>query len=150
MNQLQHPENAQNPQNADNQEILAAGEKYAQIAKQNNEQHIFAIESDAGGFTPRAMGIKAPDSLILKLSTWTEYFPKFSIDIIERGGASADLGELNKVTGTPVGNLIPDSQRYFDFHHSNADVFEAVNARELEMGTASLASFIYLVDQMEL
>jgi len=126
---------------------LKGGLTYAEMAKQNNEQLIFAIESDAGGFSPRSIGIKAPDSLIQKVSVWTRYFPEYTIDTIMQGGAPADLGKLNSQTGTPVANLIPDSQRYFDFHHSNADVFEAVNARELELGTASLASFVYLIDQ---
>ena len=30
--------------------------KYAEEAKANNEKHIFALESDAGGFTPRGFG----------------------------------------------------------------------------------------------
>jgi len=64
------------------------------------------------------------------------------------GEGGADVDPLNKEAGTPVGSLMPDSQRYFDFHHTHADVFEAVNARELELGTASIASFIYLVDQI--
>src|SRR4030095_7479643 len=32
---------------------LRGGAKYAQEAKEKNEKHIFALESDAGGFTPR-------------------------------------------------------------------------------------------------
>ena len=37
--------------------------------------------------------------------------------------------------------------RYFDYHNAATDVFEAVNKRELELGAASIASLIYLVDQ---
>jgi hypothetical protein len=43
-----------------------------------------------------------------------------------------------------------DSQRYFDFHHTEADVFEVVNKRELELGAASLAALIYLLDHLNL
>jgi hypothetical protein len=43
--------------------------------------------------------------------------------------------------------FIPDSQRYFDYHHSDKDVFETVNKRELELGAASIASMVYLVDK---
>jgi Zn-dependent M28 family amino/carboxypeptidase len=32
---------------------LRGGTKYAEVAKQQNEKHIFALESDEGGFTPR-------------------------------------------------------------------------------------------------
>ena len=41
---------------------------------------------------------------------------------------------------------MPDSQRYFDYHHSADDVFENVNKRELELGGAALATLIYLID----
>ena len=40
-----------------------------------------------------------------------------------------------------------DTQRYFDFHHAATDVFEGVNKRELELGAASMAVLIYLIDQ---
>jgi hypothetical protein len=43
--------------------------------------------------------------------------------------------------------LVPDPQRYFDYHHSHADVFEVVNQRELELGGASMAALVYLLDQ---
>jgi len=129
---------------------LKGAEKYAELAVRNKEQHIFALESDAGAFSPRTIGLKGPLDVVNTMSKWTRFFPYNTIERIHLGGAAADLGPLNKETGTLVGNLIPDSQRYFDFHHTNADVFEAVNARELEMGTASIASFIYLVDQLGL
>jgi len=129
---------------------IKGGKKYAELAVKNKEDHIFALESDAGGFTPRAIGIKGPDSLVQNLSSWIKFFPDFTIDKIVMGDGGADVSPLNKETGTPVGGLLPDSQRYFDFHHTHADVFEAVNKRELEMGTASMASFIYLVDQLGL
>ena len=42
--------------------------------------------------------------------------------------------------------LSVDGQKYFEMHHTEKDVFELVNARELELGTASLASLVYLID----
>jgi hypothetical protein len=42
--------------------------------------------------------------------------------------------------------LQPDSQRYFDYHHAANDTFEFVK-RELELGVATMASLIYLIDQ---
>ena len=43
--------------------------------------------------------------------------------------------------------FVPDPQRYFDFHHTEDDVFENVHKRELELGCASIASLIYLIDK---
>ncbi len=33
-----------------------------------------------------------------------------------------------------------------DFHHSDNDTFDKVNRRELELGTAAMASLLYLID----
>ena len=34
------------------------GDKYLKLAEQNKEKHLFALESDAGGFTPRGFGLE--------------------------------------------------------------------------------------------
>jgi carboxypeptidase Q len=47
----------------------------------------------------------------------------------------------------PTSGLRPDPQRYFDYHHTNADVFEAVNHRELKLGSVALTAMVYLISQ---
>ena len=41
----------------------------------------------------------------------------------------------------------PDSQRYFSYYYSETDVFENVNKRELELGAASVAAIVHLLDK---
>ena len=48
--------------------------------------------------------------------------------------------------GVPVAGLTPDSQRYFDYHHTTADSLDKVNPRELHLGAAALASLVWLAD----
>jgi hypothetical protein len=43
--------------------------------------------------------------------------------------------------------LMPDSQRYFDMHHSDNDVFENVHRRELCLGAIAITQMVYLVSQ---
>ncbi len=43
--------------------------------------------------------------------------------------------------------LMPDSQRYFDYHHAATDVFENVNKRELELGGAAIAAMVWMISQ---
>ena len=62
------------------------------------------------------------------------------------GGGGADIGPLGP-QGTVLLGLIPDSQRYFDYHHAANDTFDKVNKRELEMGAASMAAMLYLLDK---
>ena len=60
-------------------------------------------------------------------------------------GGGADITGL-MLQGVPVAGLTPDSQRYFDYHHSVTDTIDKVNPRELHLGAAALASLIWLVD----
>jgi hypothetical protein len=123
------------------------GDKYAEEAKAKGEKHIFALESDAGGFTPRGFGFVASDEQFKKIAAWRELIAPYGGGDLVRGGGGSDIGPLNKTFGTAVAGLNPDSQRYFDIHHSRGDVFENVNKRELELGAVNMAALIYLVDQ---
>lgn len=125
---------------------LRGGKKYAEVAKQKNENHIFALESDSGGFTPRGFSIDASPSQFEKISSWEPLFKPYLIHYFEPGGSGADIGPL-KEGNIVLAGLRPDSQRYFDYHHAATDTFEAVNKRELELGAATMASLVYLVDK---
>ena len=61
-------------------------------------------------------------------------------------GGGADVAPLAD-QGATVGELVPDSQRYFDYHHARTDVLENVNKRELELGAVNMTALIYLVDK---
>ncbi|WP_029037941.1 M20/M25/M40 family metallo-hydrolase [Salinimicrobium xinjiangense] len=125
---------------------LRGGNKYAEVAKKNKENHIFALESDAGGFTPRGFSIDARESQFQKIKSWEPLFKPYLVHYFEKGGSGADISPL-KNGSTVLAGLRPDSQRYFDYHHAATDTFDAVNKRELELGAATMASFIYLVDK---
>ncbi len=126
---------------------LRGGNKYADEAKAKGEKHIFALESDAGGFTPRALGFTGSDEQFKKFVSWKELIAPYGCNEFVKGGGGADIGPLNRVLKTPMASLNPDSQRYFDIHHARSDVFEAVNKRELELGAVNMAALIYLVDK---
>lgn len=124
---------------------LRGGNKYADEAKAKGEKHIFALESDAGGFTPRGFGFSA--DIFPKVQAWSKLLAPYGASEFVSGGGGADIGPLNRALGTPVAGLQPDSQRYFDYHHARNDVFEAVNKRELLLGAVNMAALIYLVDK---
>lgn len=126
---------------------LRGGNKYAEEAKAKGEKHIFALESDAGGFTPRGFGFTMPADKLEKVRQWMPLLSPYGTFELNAGGGGADIGPLNRLLGTPLAGLSPDSQRYFDIHHARSDVFEAVNKRELELGAVNMAALIYLVDK---
>ncbi|HEV8284660.1 MAG TPA: M20/M25/M40 family metallo-hydrolase [Chitinophagaceae bacterium] len=126
---------------------LRGGTKYADEAKAKNEKHVFALESDGGGFTPRGFSFGGTPEQLKKMQSWVPLLLPYGVYQITDGGGGADIGPLNRVLQTPVAELAPDSQRYFDVHHARSDVFENVNKRELELGAVNLAALIYLVDK---
>ncbi len=126
---------------------LRGGNKYADEAKAKGEKHIFALESDAGGFTPRSFGLTGTDEQFKKFLSWKDLIAPYGCSEFNKGGGGADIGPLNRAFKTPTAGLNPDSQRYFDIHHARNDVFEAVNKRELHLGAVNMAALIYLVDK---
>jgi carboxypeptidase Q len=129
---------------------LKGGRTYADSSFVNNEYHLAAIESDAGGFTPQSFGISAGantslDSAMSHMSTFMELLEPYDIEL-KAGGGGADIGPLKPRAGVLMG-LRPDSSRYFDFHHSHLDVLENVHPRELAAGAAALTSLVFLIDQ---
>ena len=120
--------------------------KYFDISKKNNLNHIFAIESDAGGFSPRGFSFTANDKNFEQIESWKKLFEPYLIHSFERGGSGADISIL-KTNKNVLAGLRPDSQRYFDYHHASNDTFDKINKRELELGTFAITSLIYLFDK---
>jgi carboxypeptidase Q len=120
-------------------------EKYLELAEKNKETHLFALESDAGGFTPRGFTLEVNPTQFGKITQWKELFYNYGVYSFSLGGSGADVGPLKKA-GAGLAGLSPDSQRYFDVHHAGTDVFENVSKRELNLGAINMAALIYLVD----
>lgn len=125
---------------------LRGASKYAEISKKNSLNHIFALESDAGGFSPRGFSFTSNDENFEEISKWKSLFKPYLIHYFERGGSGADISAL-QTNDNVLAGLRPDSQRYFDFHHAANDTFDAINKRELELGVFAMTSLIYLVDK---
>ncbi len=119
---------------------------YLQNAKDKKEQHVFAMESDAGGFTPRGFGLDMNEEKRNKIMQWKPLFFNYGVYEFAAGGGGSDIGPLKEI-GTPLTGLSPDSQRYFDLHHAATDTFEAVSKRELDMGAVNMAALIWLVSE---
>ncbi|MDE3741848.1 M20/M25/M40 family metallo-hydrolase [Maribacter polysaccharolyticus] len=124
---------------------LRGGKKYAEVAKSKQENHIVALESDSGGFTPRGFSFDCSEANYGQVKSWGSLFEPYLIHMLIKGHGGADIGPL-KDSDMVLAGLRPDSQRYFDHHHSAYDTFEHVNKRELELGAAAMTSLVYLFD----
>jgi|TARA_E500000178_G_scaffold135575_1_gene135594 hypothetical protein len=128
---------------------LRGGIKYAELAKKNNESHFFALESDAGGFTPRGFSFDTSESEFNSLKEFEILFKHYGIDNFVNGGSGTDIVPL-KDDKIILAGLRPDSQRYFDYHHAASDTFDKINKRELELGAAAMTALVYLIDNYKL
>lgn len=125
------------------------GEEYAHQAKLKNEKHYFALEADRGALMPKGFGVSASKERTAGILALKKYFEPYGIDYFVNGGGGVDIGPL-KEFHVPLASYIPEMQRYFDFHHSGNDTFEQVNLREFQLGSAAMATFIYLIDKNDL
>ena len=133
-----------------NEEISSTGgRRYAEEAKKKGEIHYAALESDRGVMSPRGFGFDADGMRLEKLRSLATWFVPYNIRDFDRGGGGSDIAPLKTLGALQIG-YIPDSQRYFSYHHSANDTFEHVNIRELQMGSAAIASLIYLIDLLDL
>lgn len=122
------------------------GIEYARVASlDKHRKHIAAIESDAGGFTPRAFGVEDTNA-VNHMKPWLGLFQPYGIEQIRKGGGGVDIGPL-RPQGTVLIGYSPDSQRYFDIHHTEADTFDKVNKRELELGAAAISALLWMISE---
>ena len=120
--------------------------KYKEISDREKLNHIFAIESDSGGFLPLGFSFTTDNEKFLKILEWKKFFAPYFINVFIKGGSGADIENLRTDSNVLAG-LRPNSQRYFDYHHTEIDTFDAINKRELELGSGAIASLVYLFDK---
>jgi carboxypeptidase Q len=122
------------------------GRGYAADPIRKTENHVAAIESDRGGFLPLGFTVNAPEELIPAYRKYLVLFEPMGMFFIKKGFGGVDIRPLED-SGTVTIGLYPDSQRYFDVHHSANDVISSVNKRELEIGAVAMAVFAYALAQ---
>jgi hypothetical protein len=128
---------------------LRGGFAYADSAKAKKEKHILAMESDAGGFSPRGIGMEMDHKKREFIKSYRKLFYPYGVYEFDTEEGGADITPLHR-SGVPVAGLMPDPQRYFDLHHTDNDVFEMVNHRELKLGAVAMTQFAYLISEIGL
>jgi carboxypeptidase Q len=124
------------------------GKGYATWAKAKNEEHICALESDRGGFLPTGFDVRGNDAQLKEVQQFKKLLYDFQLYKFDKGFSGVDISPLMDVYPDMVQlGMAINSQRYFDYHHAESDVFETVNKRELELGCAAMAAMIFLMDK---
>ena len=124
----------------------SGGRDYARADERKGERHLAAIEADGGGFLPLGFEVGGNPKTVKRLQRWEYLFQSIGMCWIRRGGGGVDISPLAE-QGTILMGLVPDSQSYFDVHHSAKDVLSAVHPRHLELGAVAMAVFAYVLAQ---
>ena len=133
-----------------NEEMTGTGGRtYADEAKRKGEIQYAALESDRGVLSPRGFTFDTEGARLEKLIGLSSYFVPYNIRDFDKGGGGSDISPLKPQGTLQIGN-IPETQRYFYYHHSANDTFEQVNFREFQLGSAATAALIYLIDLLYL
>ncbi|MDH4057884.1 MAG: M28 family peptidase, partial [Cyclobacteriaceae bacterium] len=90
--------------------------------------------------------MSAPDVVKDKIRSWKPMLEQYGLSDFSQTGGGADISPLAP-QGVPLIGFLPDSQRYFNYHHTPEDTFDKVDKRELELGAASMTALIYLIDK---
>ena len=120
---------------------------YYEAHKAEMDKHVLALESDRGGFSPRGFETDASPENLATLRGIVPLLEPLGIDWVRNGHGGVDIRPMAKSGVITVG-FVPDPQRYFDFHHSERDTLDNVHPRELELGAAAIAGFLYVIADM--
>jgi len=123
---------------------LRGGLAYHAAHLEQMDRHVLALESDRGGFSPRGFTSDAGPEAMAVLREVAALLKPIGIADVFPGGGGVDISPM-RTSGVPQVGYLPDGQRYFDFHHSERDVLEAVHPRELQLGAAAMAALLYVV-----
>ncbi|WP_267403138.1 MULTISPECIES: M28 family peptidase [unclassified Chryseobacterium] len=121
-------------------------ETYAAYVKKKEEKHVFALGTDAGGYSPRGFSLDMSPQRRRQVFEWKNYFLPYGVYDFDQTDAIQDISPLKKLD-IPLAELVVDTQRYFDYHHSEQDTFDKVNKRELLLGAVALTQMILMIDK---
>jgi carboxypeptidase Q len=120
--------------------------------------HVLAIETDGGLEKPIVFGIglrrgrgEEPSERHLAaaevLRAVTGLLASIGADTLSHDGGGADIGPLMRegVLGMSISTV---GERYFEWHHTEADTLDKIDPRNLDLHVAALAVMTYVVADM--
>lgn len=126
---------------------LRGGTAYRDQHRDELDDHVLAIESDAGVFKPLGFGFSGSDSAYAMMRQIGSLLERIDAGEMVRGGGGADIGPIMEL-GVPGAGLNVDGTRYFWYHHSDADTIDKLDAREFNECVAALAVLAFIAADM--
>ena len=112
------------------------------------DDHILAIESDGGVFSPEGFGFTGSDAARILVQDIANLLEPIGSNFIGDSGGGADIGPIMR-EGVPGMGLRVDGSKYFWYHHTNADAIDKLDQDEFNRCVASMAIMAYVVADMD-
>ena len=126
---------------------LRGGTGYRDAHRNELAQHFAAIESDNGIFAPRGFRFQGTAAGTRRAALLARLTRIAGAPSVAPGGGDADVGPILEL-GVPGFSLDVDATKYFDYHHSAADMLESVNEADLRRCIAAMAILAYALAEM--
>jgi len=124
---------------------LRGGTGYRDAYLRQAEQHVLAIESDSGVFTPSRLGFTGSGEAQRMMREIAALLTPLGLQDIGSGGGGADIGPIAQAGRVPMLAYQGDSARYFTIHHTPADTIDRIAPEEVSRAAAALAVVTYVV-----
>ncbi|MCU0222811.1 MAG: M20/M25/M40 family metallo-hydrolase [Acidobacteria bacterium] len=124
------------------------GRGYAERHRAEAAKHFAAFETDSGGFRPKRIGIGGTDEAVAMVQRYAPLFEPLGPVELGKGGGGADISFLGR-DGVPLLGLGTESEHYFDFHHSDADMVEAVDPTDYRESLAAVTLMTFVLGEMD-
>jgi carboxypeptidase Q len=127
---------------------MRGAKEYAKRHENNLKNHVLAIESDSGVFSPTGYGFLGSGKGMETIQAVGKLLDPIKAGEIKKGCRGADV--LKLITGgVPVMHLEVDREKYFWFHHTDADTIDKLNPTEFNLCVASMAIMAFTVADLK-
>jgi carboxypeptidase Q len=123
------------------------GDEYRRQNDPDGSNHVLAMESDGGVFSPQGFGFTGSEEAFQIVSAIGALLEPVGSNAITRGGGGADIAPL-MAEGVPGMGLQVDGSKYFWYHHTNGDTLDKLDPDELARVVATMAVMAYVVAEM--
>jgi carboxypeptidase Q len=125
---------------------------YAEQHEAELAKTVLALESDSGGFAPRGFGTghkdpAAEERMRARLADIATLLGPLGPLSVTSGHGGTDIEPMEDA-GVPQVGLEVAGERYFDYHHTEADTLDKVDAQDLADMVAAAAVLAYVVADM--
>ncbi len=133
---------------------LRGGRAYREWAGDTVKNHVAAVEMDGGAERPIGFGLSingaAEDVMARAMARLDQIgllLKRIGAGEMIRGGGGADIGPIMR-EGVPGIAHRTIGQRYFEWHHTDADTLDKIDPREFRLSVAALAVLGFVLADM--